>query len=421
MRPCMKRFLLFTSLIALSSPAYATMSNDDPEILVRDGTFFGEFRYRYEYVDQDGPLPITEDARASTMRTNFGYKTGVYKDFQALGELQIVHNIGTDRFNDTVNGQTQFPVVADPNVAEINRFWLSYSGLPQTHITVGRQALNIDNQRFIGTVGWRQNDQTFDALKVTNSSIDNLNLMYSHVRNVNRIFGDDNTLGDLDSEVHIANAKYSFADWLNITGYGYWFDFDRLQARSSKTYGARLTGKAPIDDNWSFFYEAEAATQSEHENNPVVYDEEYYHIAPGIKGHGFTFKLGYEELGGDGTSAFQTPLATLHKFNGWADKFLNTPANGLEDYYTLASYQFSGIHDLIDGTKVTAVYHEFDGEESGDFGSELDLSVSKGFKLSEEGFPFKNINFTVKYADYDAEDLPYTDTQKIWFQVGVKF
>ncbi|MBV1929384.1 MAG: hypothetical protein KUG81_07735, partial [Gammaproteobacteria bacterium] len=85
-----------------------------------------------------------------------------------------------------------------------------------------------------------------------------------------------------------------------------------------------------------------------------------------------------------------------------------------------ASYKFSNVGQYIDGTKVVAVYHEFDGNETGDYGSELDLAVKKSFTLPE-GQPFEKLNFVVKYADYNAEDTPYTDTQKIWFQVGVNF
>jgi hypothetical protein len=221
------------------------------------------------------------------------------------------------------------------------------------------------------------------------------------------------TLGDLDSSSHFINASYGFTDWFKITGYGYWLEFDRLPARSSETFGLRATGKTLITENWSFAYEAEAATQSDRGNNTASYDEEYYHIAPSVSGHGFTFGAGYEVLGGDGANAFQTPLATLHKFNGWADKFLDTPAAGLEDAYVSASYKVTGLNKAVDGTTFTAVYHDFNGDESGDFGSEFDASVGKSFELPKE-LPFEKFNILVKYADYNAEDAPFTDTQKFW-------
>lgn len=416
--------LLMTSafLLATASPVFAATGSDDPEILVKDGAFFGEVRYRYEHVEQDG---FANDASAHTVRTNLGFKTGVYKDFQALVEAQIVRSIGQDDFNSTTNGNTAFPVIADPDVAELNELWLAWSGLPQTRVKVGRQKMNIDNQRFIGTVGWRQNDQTFDAIQITNSSIENLDLLYSYVGNVNRIQGGDNALGDLDSEVHIANASYEFAQWLKLTGYGYWLDFDQSAVNSSRTYGVRATGAVPINDNWTFTYEAEAATQSDYANNTTNYDEEYYHIVPGITGYGFTLKAGYEVLGGDGTGSFRTPLATAHKFNGWADVFLNTPAAGLEDAYVSASYKIWGTDSIFDGVKLGAIYHDFDSDATtvGDFGDELDLSIGKSFALPDAGQPFKKVNVRLKYSDYDGESAAgvSADREKIWLQVGIKF
>lgn len=419
MKHTVKILSVFAAFMMITSPVSATSHGDDPEILVKDGKFFGEVRFRYENVEQDG---FSNDANAYTVRNNFGFKTGVYKDFQGLIEGQVVRNVGSDDFNSTTNGNTDFPIIADPDVAELNELWLSWSGLPQTKIKIGRQKINIDNQRFVGTVAWRQNDQTFDAAQITNTSIDNLKLQYAYVDNVNRIFGGDNALGDLDSNIHIANASYKFDHWLKLTGYAYLFDFDELASRSSKSYGLRATGKLPINDSWTFFYEAEAATQDDYANNTASYDEEYYHIAPGIKGHGFTLKAGYEELGGDGTDSFQTPLATGHKFNGWADVFLNTPAAGLEDRYVFGAYTVSGTNSMLDGTRFRAIYHDFDSNDSsgGDLGDELDLDVSKSFTLPDSGQPFKKLNVALKYSDYDG-DSGVASREKVWVQVGVKF
>ena len=402
----------------LLSPFSANATEDLEQALIKDGEFFGQVRYRYEFVDQDG---FFENANASTVRANIGYKTGVYYDFQALLESQIVKNFGADDFNDTVNGNTGYPVVADPDNVEINRAWLSWTGLQDTIIKAGREAVNLDNQRFIGTVGWRQNDQTYDNIHIINSSIPDLTLLYGYVWNVNRIFGDDHPLGDLNTETHLLNASYALADWMKITGYGYFLDIDRAATLSSKTYGLRLTGDVPLTDAWNFFYTAEGAQQDDHGNNPTGFDEDYYHLSPGIKGHGLTLQAGYEKLGGNGTTAFQTPLATGHKFNGWADKFLTTPAAGLEDAYGKISYKISAVNKWVDGTKLTAVYHDFNGDNSGDFGSEIDLSAGKNFKLKEADHPFKNISVLLKYSNYDADDATFTDTQKAWFQIGTKF
>ncbi len=416
----MKKSSILRTLLVSSVmfSAFPVVAGDDVESIVKDGRFFGEVRYRYENVEQDG---ISNNANVSTIRTNVGFKTGEYKNFQALIEGQLVNNIGPNEYNSTTNGKTTYPVVADPNVAEINELWVTYSGIKDTIFKVGRQKVNLDNQRFIGTVNWRQNDQTYDAAAIINSSIPDLNLMYAYVSNINRINGGDHALGDLDTKTHLVHANYKVANWLDLTGYGYWLNIKLAPTLSSKTFGVRATGSVPLNDDWSVFYEAEMAKQSDNGNNTNNYDENYYHISPGIKGKGFTFQVGYEELGGNGTTSFQTPLATGHKFNGWADKFLTIPNQGLQDAYVSGSYKANGTNSMLDGTKFTAVYHKFDGDSSGDFGSEIDLAVGRKFTLPDVGQPFKDIDILLKFADYNADDTAYTDTQKIWVQIGVKF
>ena len=406
--------ILLSSVALWTAPSYAQDSSD----IIKKGVFYGDIRYRYEAVDQDG---FTQDAHASTLRSRIGFKTGLYHDFQGNIEFDIVGNIGADDYNDSVNGLTQYPLIADPATEELNQLWLSWSGLPETTIKAGRQTLNIDNQRFIGSVGWRQNDQTFDALVVENKSLKDISLQYGYIGRVNRVFGHDHPLGDYDSRTHLAHVSYTVAPWLNIAGYGYWMDFDLAPLSSSRTFGGRLTGETPIMDSWLFAYEAEAATQSDHGKNTTHYDDSYYHLSPVLKHEGFTLGFGYESLGGDGTHAFQTPLATLHAFNGWADKFLTTPADGLEDVYGKISYKISGTHPWLDTTVLDLVYHDFNAEDSSrDYGTEWNLQASRTYKFENNAYPFKEFSVAVKYADYNADDL-YTDTQKIWVTLGTKF
>jgi len=73
----------------------------------------------------------------------------------------------------------------------LNRLQVAYSGLPDTVVTVGRQRINLDNQRFVGAVAFRQNEQTFDALRVANTSVKGLSLSYAFVNQVNRFFGNE--------------------------------------------------------------------------------------------------------------------------------------------------------------------------------------------------------------------------------------
>ena len=422
----MKRHLLIVLLIVLlSASAFCILPVSvfaaEPADFITKGNFYGDARYRYETVDQDGPAPITDDAHASTLRLRTGFKTGTYVGFQGLVEFDLVGNIGGDDYNDSINGQTQYPVIADPATEILNQLWVSWAGLPQTTLKLGRQAINLDNQRFIGTVGWRQNDQTFDAVTLENKSIDKLSLLYGYVGNVNRVFGPDHPLGDYDTETHLAHAIYAFQPWLNVTGYGYWMDFDLAPASSSRTFGLRLNGERKFNENWTFFYEAEMAEQEDHGNNPASYDASYYYVSPGVKFGGLSLSAGFESLEGNGANSFQTPLATLHAFNGWADKFLTTPASGLEDAYGKISYTVSGMGKWADNTVFDAAYHDYNAENtSADYGTEWNLQIGRTLKTEKETYPFKEWSVSVKYADYDAEDL-FTDTEKVWLTLGTKF
>lgn len=153
---------------------------------IENGSASVDFRYRYETVDQDN---IANTAHASTLRSRFNFTTAVQSDFQAQIEVDNVAVIGGDNHNDSHNGVTDHPVVADPEGTEINQAWLAYSGIEKTQVKYGRQRINHNNQRFIGGVGWRQNEQTYDGLTISNQWFENIYLSYGYINNINRIFG----------------------------------------------------------------------------------------------------------------------------------------------------------------------------------------------------------------------------------------
>jgi hypothetical protein len=118
--------------------------------------------------------------------------------------------------------------------------------------------------------------------------------------------------------------------------------------------------------------------------------------------------VGYEVLGSnDGAYGFSTPFATLHKFNGWTDLFLNTPDTGLEDFYVSLGANLWGF-------KAKVVYHDFSADEGDeDFGNELDLQVLRTFK--------KHYTAVLKYADFDSDSSSKPDTAKLWGILQLKF
>jgi hypothetical protein len=364
------------------------------------------FRYRFESVDQDG---FDKDAEASTLRTRLGLETAEYKDFGLLVQFSNVTVIGSERYNSTRNNKTEFPVVADPDGTEVNQAYLSYSP-KDADMKLGRQRVVRDNQRFIGGVAWRQNEQTFDSITL-GGAVSDWRLDYGYIWEVKRIFGPDDGVppADFDSDSHIFNVRLGSWPRADLRAYGYLLDLENAPAASNSTYGVRLTGKRDLADDAFMDYAAEYAHQSDYGDNPSDYTADYYLLELGGGVDVFSAKLGWEVLGGDQDrpgQKFVTPLATLHKFQGWADKFLTTPDAGVDDRYIALKAKFLG-------ATASLIYHKFEAEAgSQKFGDEWDVSLAKSFA--------KRHKFLLKYADYKADTFA-TDTTKWWLQYLVSF
>ena len=371
-------------------------------------------RYRFEFVDQDGR---PKDAKASTLRTRVGLETGRYFGLGVGFDAEWIEAIGDEDFNNTVNGKTRFPVVADPDDEQINQLYIiSENTVPDTVFKLGRQRIIWDDSRFIGNVGFRQNEQTFDAFRGIVTAVPDTALEYVYLEEVHRIFGSDSPAGDLDLDSHGIRIQYSGLEPLTITPFALLLDYDAgSQAPSdSQSYGILLGGSQALDDDWSLLYAGSVAYQEDYADNPLDLGHWYYRIEPGIAYKNIKLKAGYEVLEGDGTSAFQTPLATLHKFNGLTDQFLTTPPDGLEDFYLSLNAPLPGEGWLSDLT-LKAGYHQFWAEKGGShYGWEWDAGIFKKFDVG-----FGAFNLGVQYASYDAAGFS-RDTDKLWLTLQFK-
>ncbi len=400
----------------------------------KNGSFNVAFRYRYEFVDWDAR---TKDANASTLRTRLVYKTApLFDTFLTINMDDLRPIIGSD-FDDTRNGKSQYPVVADPKGTDLNLASLTFTGLEGGKIVLGRQRIIRENHRFIGNVGWRQNEQTYDSVSIDYAFTDKFQLFYGYVDRVKRIFGPDDPLPTLPTQAlsanfssnsHLLDVSYTFSPLFRMTGYAYLLDLENdllpsptpfsvglgtSDSFSSQTLGVRLTGKQDLNGDMKFSYAAEFAAQQDYEDNPNNYDENYYLLEAGLDWAKYGFKLGYETLEGSGAvgASFQTPLATLHKFNGWADLFLVTPGGGLEDLY------IQGTAKALGG-KFSLIYHDFSAQTgSSDYGSELDFVASWSF--------MKNYSVLAKFALFEVDNSSpisaHTDISKFWLQLSANF
>lgn len=396
---------------AADAQATPTPEEDGIVAAIKAGKPIIDVRYRFEWKDQAG---FAANAYANTIRTRLGYETGEFHHLKVLLEFENVATIGDDHFNSTTNGRAQFPVIPDPDATEINRAQVTFTAIKKTPITIGRQSYNLIDQRFVGAVDFRQNQQTFDAARLTSTAIDGLTVDYLYISRVHRVFGDDHPLGEFDSDSHVFAATYDAKKLGKLSGFGLLLDFEEAPALSSQTFGARYENAIAldVDAGVKFGVVAEYATQRDYKNNPLDYSEDYLHGEATISARAASLNLGYERLGGNGTIGFATPLATLHKFQGFADVFLTTPAAGIEDLNATAAYAWKGGPFGTDG-RLYAVYHDFESERGDtNFGRELDagLNLSLGKHWSAE----------VKGAVYDGRGA-FPDRSLIWTSLRFQY
>ena len=400
---------LASSMLIIPATSYAGDVGTDIAQAFKDGKANVSFRYRYENVDQEN---FSDDANASTLRSRISFQTAAWQDLSLMLELDDIRSVGKQRYNSTRNGNTNLPTVLDPVATDLNVAALKYMGIANTEIVVGRQKISRGNERFVGPVGWRQNEQTFDAGSINYKFNDKLQAYYAYVGQVNRVVGPDKGTppADFNGNTHLADLSYTFSPAAKLTAYGYFLDFDEAAALSSQTLGLRLAGDIKINDQWAVPYAAEWATQDDYQDNPNSYSADYYLAEAGLRWQKVTVKLSYEVLEGDTVAnhQFQTPLATAHAFQGWADQFASTPTGGIEDMFVQVDFPLLGAN-------IKVRYDDYQAETgSVDYGNELGIWAT---------YPIgTNYSVAVKYAAFSADnESSYVDVDKFWLMLSANF
>ena len=406
------RFIAVLQTIALAMIGLPAAAQGPLAPLVTDAKILLDGRLRFEFADQDG---FPQDATALTGRARFGFETGSVAGFTGLVEGDLTRDLGVDDFNSTINGKSQFPVVADPDSERLNRLQLRYAA-PFKSIdasaTIGRQRIKLDDDRFVGNVGFRQNEQTYDAVRLRLSPLEAVEIDYTYIWHINRIFGSDSPVGEADADTHLINASVELP-WGKLAGYAYLMDLDGpLAGASNQTYGLRFTGEESLAAGLKALYTAEFANQTDYADTPEEFDLSYLSLRGGLGYKGLSVKGGLDLLEGDGSRGFTTPLATLHKFQGFADVFLATPAAGLEDVVVEAEYKMPDL-PLLGDLRLAVWYHDFSAENGpGDFGEEIDWGVFVT--------PWEGVTLSVEYADFHGSPLR-SDLRRLWTTLSLSY
>jgi hypothetical protein len=402
-RGVLSRLAVSTLAVATLLPVFAaepaTPAINSPFDALAQGKFTGGARYRYEVFDQDA---LAHASVASTVRLMLGYQSAEWNGLSVYTDVESIHALGADDYrvpNDPTQkgGDLSYPAISDPLGTELNQFIVKFTE-PNTKIAarVGREALALNNGRFVSFSGWRQNNQTIDLAGVT-APVGPVKAGYAYLNQVNRVVGADATDGRLEMDSHLVNIAYAKPGMVNASLYGLFLDYDLATqaANDTASIGLRLTGPYTLSNTFGIYYTLDYAKQSDYADNAADISFDYYTAELGVDYKGHKAFAGYTVLEGDGVVAFRTPLA--HPFNGWTELFLNTPANGLEALYVTFTGPFPGVK----GLSYTATYYDYSAQNtSAHYGSELDGA------LEWKAAPIhKNLTLGWRFGQYYADTL----------------
>lgn len=396
----MKYIFASAAVMAVAGPACAQEFRLEP---------VAEARLRYEHVDRDD---LAAQANALTVRARAGLVAShgaLSASVVGQGTLAVI-----DRFYDGLNGAATRPIVADPQNVALYIAQLRYRTKAVT-LTAGRQKIMLDDERFVGNVGFRDNGQTFDAVRAELTPAKGVKLDVAYAWSARTIWGfqgrgvrqqavsGDNILANLSYVTPVGT----------LTGFAYLVDQDEAAVQafrlSSHTYGVRLAGARSLSKAAKLSYQISYARQSDYHRNPNDYRADYWLADATLDVRGWKWNGGYEVLGashGVPFSSFQTPLGTNFKFQGWADIFLTTPANGVRDLYVGGGYGWKQMGPFT-GVTLAASWHRFDSDRLDQhYGDEIDLIASA---------KVRKVALSVRYARYDARAMA-SGTEKLWLQ-----
>ncbi len=369
---------------------------------VTQGTPSVQVRPRYEFVEQNLPQGGRSDSQAATVRALVGYSTKPVDGLGATIQFSDVEPLnGTGNYNvptspvPTGGTHTNRATIPDPRAAGVNQAYISYEGLPDTRAVAGRQIIKLDDERFVGNVDFRQTMQTFDAISVVNKSVPDVKLTGAWLWGLKDILNQQ-----VRQKTFLTEANWTKYKVVQADAFGYCYgnesnDYDstavgnsgivpgaalcgtgvssttNAQACNSMTIGGRLHGSFDLPAGFGADYVGAYAHQSNWDGGNGAINARYEHLGGKLRYGDYYVATDYELMGANsaGTYGFQTPLATKHAFNGWAEMFLTTPQQGLRSTYGTVGGKLFGL-DLM------ARYYYFKSDSQDmDLGHELDFSV----------------------------------------------
>ncbi len=383
-----------------------------------------DFTSRIRYAELD----VGEnDGKAGSVLLRLSLESEWSDQVTSFVEVDHVESAFIDEHSDGVrlNGQ---PTIPDVEGTEINQAFLNFETNTWS-LLLGRQSIELDNQRFVGGNSFWQNEQTFDAARLNYKILSGSNVNYAYIDNVNRIFGDDADrqlnpadvgfetlngirpaaqLGDHSHSTHLFRIELNEWDYSQLTAFAYFIDNEDLPAVSNETVGIHYVAKYK-PRRILYRLEIDAAIQQRPELANVD-NIPYYRLDAGLGLRSVEFSFQQEILGSRKNTAFTTPLGSLHEFNGWADTFSAAPSGGFIDRSVKVKWRKAP-------WKFDVRYHDFhlhDTSES--LGTEIDFDIT--YRLN------KKQNVLLRFADFRAarsQENAIADVRRVIFNYSYNF
>ena len=372
------------------------------------GRLFGEARPRYNRIDESDKPELTEGI---TLRLTAGWKTGAWNGIRFTLEGIYANHLGPKRFSDEFDPASAYPLLPDPKHAGANQVHAEYANPDGTlRMRVGRQAVRLDNQRWVSDNDFRQVPQLFDGVTASYAGLASTELMAGYYRRLR------DTSGDLEHlDLTILHAAWNPMRGQAVAAYAVFHDqpvtvnFTGFANNSYRVAGLRMEGSLLPDCAVDVPYVIEAAQQKPYAGGDARIDATYWRVGAGLAGRGWTLRLDQETKGSNGGQyGVQNPLTDFYAFNGWTLHFFTTPRNGLRDRWLTYRWE-------IEPVTLYGEEHRFRSDYGGlDYGRERDIG------LSWQALP--NLVVRAQHARYDpAPNTTAPSIRKTWVTLAYAF
>ncbi len=387
---------------------------EDPENLL-DALASGRVTMRAKLRSWYAKDSDSRPSSANTLGIRLGYVTQRYAGFQAFAEINHVEALSPNEYNDGVNGNFDRTFVGDVEQTELNQAWGQYSQDAANfafNARVGRQASAAIDERFIGSSGSRQGEQTFDAVAFAAQfgAGRRLSFEYGYIDEVHRLFGDD--AFDYESDSHATRVGYQSDRLGTLSAFAVLLDLeDSAPSLSNQTYGISVDKRNVSEDRIGLAYSLGYAYQQDYGSNPIAFSALSLYAEAGASFPQFgIISVGYELSGSDeGQAAFQYSLTTGQRVHRLSDTFITTPDDGLQDYFVNAE-----LPRLPFNTYAELNYHYYTTDNN-----PRHLAHEANFNMTT---PLtENLSLSILGSYFDSEDISVPDLKLLNVEINFRF